>query len=93
MTSRDEVYLAIDSERDYQDDKWHTNSTMGEFVLLLEEYVDRARAAWSQSMPDERTLDTVRKVGALAVACMEQHGAPWRQTPDVRDSGTTPGAL
>lgn len=91
-TSRDEVYKAIDSERDYQDSQWPNGQLqgeapnanplkIGEFVLLMSEYVDRARHSWStEKAPELETLNFVRKVAGIAVNCMEQHGAPKRIT-------------
>ena len=72
---RIKAYAAIDSERDYQDELWHDTLTVGEFVLLLEEYAWKARGQWTtEPKPEVRTMEVVRKVAALAVACMEQHG-------------------
>lgn len=84
MPTRAKVYTAIDSERDYQDKKWGEMDaanplTVGEFVLLLEQYAAEARAVWSREFkPNTETVDIVRKVAGIAVNCMEQHGAPHR---------------
>lgn len=86
MATRDAVYRAIDSERDYQDRFWPGREqgganrlTVGEFVLLLEEYILKARAEWTvEAKPEVNTLDMVRKVAGIAVNCMEQNGAPMR---------------
>lgn len=84
--TRAEVYHAIDSERAYQDDAWPPRFnpeplTIGEFVLMLDEYVARARAEWTtEGRPENRTLEVVRKIAGIAVKCMESHGAP-RRTP------------
>jgi hypothetical protein len=83
------VYNAIDSERDYQDLHWPQDGrpgcpnplTIGEFVLLIEEYAARARIEWAaEKKPEMRTLHIVRKIGGIAVNCMEQHGAPMRES-------------
>ena len=90
MTPRNEVYTAIDGERDYQRERWGDftdlhgrpvpplNRSIDEFILYLEEYVLKARSA-SVSGDEAKGLDAVRKVAALAVACMEVHGAPQRK--------------
>jgi hypothetical protein len=87
MVDRSEVYAAIDSERDYQDSLWPQDSrpgapnplSIGEFVLMLEEYTARARSEWTaEKAPESRTLGIVRKIAGIAVNCMEQHGAPRR---------------
>ena len=87
MATRDEVYTAIDSERDYQDRVWHrkentdpTALTIGEYILLLEEYTAHARREWTlEPKPEVNSLEFIRKVGGIAVNCMEQHGAPHRE--------------
>ncbi len=88
--SRHMVYEAIDGERTYQT-KWDTAESKGEhetgaFILFMEEYLSEARRLESTlesggNTPEhdgEGSLDFVRKVTALGVACMEQNGAPRR---------------
>lgn len=104
MTTREEVYAAIDSELDYQASIWkdpenrETSNplTVGEFVLLVEEYAARARQLWS-SEPKElartnsgecyytevQTLEFMRKIAGIAANCMIQHGAPQREGFEV----------
>ena len=49
--------------------------TIGEFILLVEEYTTKARLAWTQEKRPELTaLDNIRKIAGIAVNCMEQHG-------------------
>lgn len=88
MATRDEVFQAINTERSYQEMQWpgrdipgHDNQlTIGEFILLIEEYAAKARLEWSQeSKPEMNALNTMRKIGGIAVNCMEQHGAPKRE--------------
>ncbi len=86
--SRQAAYEAIDSERDYQDSLWpgHTDVanplTIGEFLLLIDQYVHFARDQWVvESKPELETLHDIRKIAGIAVNCMEQHGAPKRTTP------------
>lgn len=92
MTPRNEVYAAIDTERDYQDRVWAENNpvnpthptdprplSIGEDILLMEEYLSRARTKWTGALrPELEALDIVRKVAGIAVRCMEAHGAPRR---------------
>ena len=84
---REEVYQLIDEEREYQDLLWPQRDnpdspnalTIGEFVLLISEYVDRAKNTWAKERkPEIKTLHMVRKIAGIAVNCMEQHGAPQR---------------
>jgi len=82
---RDEVYAAIDTERAYQDDKWGEAVdprplSIGEDILLIEEYVLKARQAWStEHRPEVGALEQIRKIAGIAVRCMENHGAPKRK--------------
>ncbi len=87
MPDRKEVYAAIDSERDYQDSKWPQDGSpgfpnplsIGEQILLAEEYLAQARLAWTrEKRPEMMTLNIMRKVAGICVNCMEQHGAPSR---------------
>src|SRR5277367_4994054 len=91
-TTRADVYTAIDTEREYQDsfvlpdnEYWQTH-TLGEFILMLNQYSAQAQTKWTHPTdPDlrgfENSLHEVRKIAALAVRCMEQHGAPLRVLP------------
>ncbi len=88
--TRSEVYAALNSERDYQDEKHHaahgfTSSanehSVTEFLVYMRSYVNEALEIVSRQGDPEATakaLDIVRKVGGLAVAAMERHGAPLR---------------
>ena len=89
MATRADVYHAIDGERDYQDNLWagDTGSNgfsnpllIGEFLVLLDNYLRQAQDVWCQEpKPEVGSLAFVRKVAAIAVNCMEQHGAPRRE--------------
>lgn len=86
--TRQEVYSAIDTERDYQHTKWGNTLSGGrpgngersvdEFVLYISGYADKLVAFSSEFADTETKLNIVRKVAGLCVACMEQHGAPRR---------------
>ena len=85
-SSRNTVYKALDSERDYQ-----SNSasdviapaealSIGDEILLIEEYLLKARSAWAGTNKDEiDALHIIRKIGAMCVRCMETHGAYFRE--------------
>lgn len=94
FTPRSDVYKAIDTERGYQDAKWGSTESAGlhsitEFLVFIRDYTEEALHAESrESMKtaDPKALDNVRKIAGLAVACMEQHGAPERNTgPSVKE--------
>jgi hypothetical protein len=86
MTARQEVYKAIDTERDYQDAKWGPTESTGlhsitEFLVFIRDYTEEAmhtQSRESMTTADPKGLDSMRKIAGLAVACMEQHGAPKR---------------
>lgn len=90
MVSRQEVYAAIDSERAYQDSVWRENAgtvagepvrTVAEELLMLDEYVKRAREAWTSAPREVEarvTTNILRKCAAICVRAMENHGAPHR---------------
>lgn len=76
-----EVFTAIESERDYQDDKWGLEDThsLEEWVLYMEDYLSKARSALVDAEDDVEALENIRKVAGLAVAAMQDHGAPQRE--------------
>ena len=86
VTSRKEVYKAIDSEREYQESfvlperQYYQTHTLGEFILMLNQYASQARRMWTHhsDVGPPESLQEVRKIAAIAVRCMEQHGAPHR---------------
>lgn len=96
MINRQEVYEAIDSERNYQDDRWGPYlsaerdplpehgmpagwRSLDEFVMYMQGYMNDLVHAASHSADKIEALNIVRKVTALGVRCMEQHGAPRRE--------------
>lgn len=86
VATRAEVYAAIDSERDYQDAQKgnaqtdRTTVTVGEGVLLMEAYLEKAKAAFAGPHPKGRedALSIIRKITALGVLTLEFNGAPPR---------------
>ena len=91
-TTRERVYRALDTERDYQKylaKKAGVNAykvrphSLEDFVLYMEDYMHELRhqlsRIWTRDRnPTTEMLNTLRKVTALGVAAMEQHGAPYR---------------
>ena len=87
---RKDVYSVIDSERNYQDAKWHdTGSSDGpgtgsldrsldEFILYIHVYADKLVETTAHGANKDEKLDFVRKVAGLCVACMEAHGGKKR---------------
>ena len=94
---REEVYAALDSERNYQDLRWGATlsgdrpgdgtRTVDEFALYIAGYTNDLIEHASHFGPAEEKLNLIRKIGALCVACMEQNGAPKR---DLLSKGYLP---
>lgn len=78
--SRHEVYHAINGERDYQNSLGSNRTdghekTVGDYLTMLSVYVRKAEEAWTSTSGDELALHEIRKIAAIAVRCMEEHGA------------------
>lgn len=88
--TRPDVYRAIDTERDFQDQKWGTIEThpheVGGWITLMRKLLNDAEVAWSTNSTDYLALTEIRKVISVGVACCEQYGVPTRskcQEPPV----------
>jgi hypothetical protein len=87
--SRAEVYEAIDSERDYQDSRWNASTTtskglhsLTEWIAYVDDYLVEAKHLLARNARQKiypEVLPIIRKVAAMTVAAMEEHGAPKRQ--------------
>lgn len=81
---REDVYEVIDGERDYQNNLPQSrtdgpmNHTVGDFLTLIRRYSVKADEAYANTAGNLFALHEIRKIAALAVACMEVHGAPKR---------------
>lgn len=84
MATRQAVYGAIDEERGYQNFKWNPQTTtsdgkhsLEEWFVYIEDYVNEAKHILSRlpkQEADVQALHIMRKVAAMAVCAMEQHG-------------------
>lgn len=84
--TRQQVYSLIDGERNYQDSlgpdrrlPTEIPHTTGDYLVMLDTYVRKAKDAWTNTAGDPAALEQIRKVAAIAVHCMEDNGAPPRQ--------------
>ena len=89
MATRQEVYTALDSERAYQQHRWNKSTTtsggqhsFSEWFAYMDYYIGLAKKelatrARQEAYPDVAHI--MRKVTAMGVAAMEQHGAPVRE--------------
>ena len=81
---RKDVYKIIDSERDYQDQLEEDRTeglphSVGDYVVMLQHYINDATKAWTLNPGDEMAIEVVRKIAGIAVHCMEDHGAKKRE--------------
>ena len=87
MTTRLDVYRAVDSERDYQDagmgnakrPERAPEASPGEYILFMEKCLADAREACYKPGGNNACRPFIRKATALGVRCMEIHGAPRRE--------------
>jgi hypothetical protein len=81
---REQIYAAIDGERDYQNALGgdRTNGTqlgVSGCLTLLSTYLRKAQDAWTDNPSDTQALHEIRKLAAICVRAMEEHGAPERR--------------
>lgn len=78
---------AICDERNYQDKKWGTVQEcpheVGAWLTIIRHCLNRAEAAYVTGEGDVGALDELRKVASVSLACMEQHGAVYREAGHV----------
>jgi len=93
--TRPEVYILINGEREYQDFRWgsprscrerlHQHSPQ-EWLSYIQDYTNEALhigVREEDSVAEEKQMAIIRKIGGMAVAAMEQLGAPARSTRPV----------
>lgn len=94
MIERKDVYSAIDDERDYQDSlrkdvyndtKEDSEKSLADFIIYIEYTLNRCKES-SYFLKDRDVLSYMRKIAALAVACMETHGVVERDEKIIRDT-------
>ena len=78
--TRAQVYAALDSEREYQQ-RLERNAIKEqrpmEQLAIISKLVRDAEDHW-YSKPGQLPMDFARKIGAMCVRMMEEHGAPPR---------------
>jgi hypothetical protein len=100
MTTRQEVYAALDTELDYQlamsvkahgDPAEEGRKKLEQFAYYQEDYMRELKTQLSRTWGPEAykaALNTMRKITALGVAAMVVHGAPPRVSPTKHEAGT-----
>jgi len=83
MTTRENVYKALDSERDYQDEtakKWNHQGipSLEAELLMMEHYLQLTREKWATSSNKEEVLEIMRKVSGISVRCFENYGVSFQ---------------
>jgi len=73
--NRPDVYVKIDQERDYQDERWGGKShdethTLGDWILLMEGRLADARTAFCKGQTAD-AIHLVRQTTAIGVAALE----------------------
>jgi hypothetical protein len=73
------VLSAVHDERVFQNRKWGSVTEhpheVGGYLTIMRKLLTDAEVAWASSRGDEGSLDEIRKVVAVGIACLEQHGA------------------
>jgi hypothetical protein len=73
------VFTFIDGEREYQERRWPGHKhTVTEYAVYIRDYAEEIlhlNSRNDEAKTDGRVKDAMRKIGALAVACMEENGA------------------
>lgn len=85
---RMEVYDIIDSERNYQDSKWAGHKhEVGTYLTMIRTYLHEAEENWTRNSGDKLALESIRKIAGIAVSCMEEHGATYRELTTINSGG------
>lgn len=84
MSSRQKIFDAIDSERDYQVRRWgrrqpdgsfkESQRSVGDYLTFMRHYLNEADTGLSVASSDVVALEMLRKVVTLGVRCFEEHG-------------------
>jgi len=78
---RDDIYGAVNRERDFQDEKWggveENPHSILEWVTIMERELQEAKEAWFQGPTkdvSEDMLSEIVQVVAVGIACLDQYG-------------------
>ncbi len=84
---RNLVYGSIDSELTYQWVRFGPNPhEIDAFATYIRRYVAILDKVATEPNTENAKLNVIRKIAALCVRCMEQHGAPRRKLPRRRSA-------
>jgi len=80
---RSDVYARLDDEREYQAQRWPKERphSFEEWFTYMRDYISEAEHILSRTATPEAqepAANIMRKVTAMGIAALEQHGCPWR---------------
>lgn len=82
---RKDVYELIDGEREFQDAVWDAKMdralSVADWVIFMEQRLADAKSH-VYGLREYKVLDEIRKIAALAVACMEHNETFARQATE-----------
>lgn len=79
MRTIDQVFRAIQEERDYQDVKWgtideHPQSIPG-YLLIIRKELEEAEMGWMKNVQGrDSAMSEILQVAAVCVAALQQYG-------------------
>lgn len=81
-----EAINAIEGELNYQhsivsDNEYNPIASVAEEILMMEEYLQKARTSFTSNTGDKAALDQLRKVTAMGIRAMINHGSVERKNP------------
>lgn len=83
-----EVLSAVNDERMYQNLKWGTVKEhpheVGAWLTILRIHLTDAEREWPSKRGDIGALEEIRKIAAIAFACMENCGVIHRQPAGIK---------
>jgi hypothetical protein len=86
VLTRSQIYDMIEGEREYQKNKWRHYEdsawSINDWVVFIKRYLKEINN-WT-GHPREQ-MDAMRKVAALAIACMEFNGSRPREVNGVKE--------
>jgi len=89
--NRAEVFAVIDKERVYQDTVWPRDAETAQMytylaphLVLLEEYILKARTAWVTNGPEAPALKQIAKLAAIAIRALEETAGAKEATEELR---------
>lgn len=82
---REEVYEALDTEREYQEKKWRVETQpLPQALIDIELHMNRAKGHM-YNLDLEAVMHELRKVGALTVKYGEKLGMPKRSREEIEN--------